>query len=176
MEKKPYEPVEMEVVHSDENDRRPDDISNDTSVSMDQLWIQDPVDISEEPEVIMTSISVPEEKNNKTLLKKNDISTPKKDWPGNRSYLYGLTSDYNPIAYRYIPKYKMSVDEQIRVRDGIIRDFPNVVVVYIVDNSRDIHEAFNRAKAKYRPTEDRAIFKCMLESKGIKLFERSEDK
>lgn len=114
----------------------------------------------------------------KPIVKKSDISNNfvKKDWPGNRCYLYGLTSEYYPIVYRYILKQSLNVGTIKHVVDDINRDYPNVVFVYIVDNSKDIHEAFNRARTKYRPSEDRAIFKCMLEDKGIKLIERAEDK
>lgn len=165
-----------------ENDRRPDDISSES------VWVGNPNDIFEEPVVATTVTNVPKgavvsedeikkwKETNKGLPKKVEDAIARKDWPGNRCYLYGLTTEYNPIAYRYIPRNKMSVNEQIRERDNIVRDFPNVVLIYIVDNSKDIHEAFNRAKSKYRPSEDRAIFKCMLENKGIKLYEEKEDK
>ena len=170
-----------------ENDRRPD-VADEPAPSMDQIWIQDPIDISEEPVVANTVTNVPRETvisedeiknwhdNNKNTLGKNDIPAPKKDWPGNRCYLYGLTSEYYPIVYRYIQKQSVNVGTIKHVVDDISTDYPNVILIYIVDNSKDIHEAFNRARTKYRPSEDRAIFKTMLEAKGVKLFERQEDK
>lgn len=185
-EKKPYVPVEIEVIP--ENVLKSEDgVMNNVC---DAGFYNEPLDIlkntvdehvvdgdlmsvitsSEDPEppVAVTTTVATIDISDKPVM-------PKKDWPGNRCYLYGLTTEYYPVVYRYIQKTSLNIGTIKKVMTDIRDDYPNVVSIYIVDNSKDIHEAFNRARTKYRPSEDRAIFKCMLEDKGITLFERTKE-
>lgn len=92
------------------------------------------------------------------------------DLPWKRKYLYGLDETGYPVCYRFIPKSKFEVWKIRQEMDTMLADHHDIAMIFVVDNSKNLHEAFNRAKSGYRPAEDKAIFMEMLYQYGIKLF------
>ncbi|MBO7422947.1 MAG: hypothetical protein J6T99_06120 [Oscillospiraceae bacterium] len=139
------------------------------NVNMHGYWENEPV---EEP---VTYTNVASDEAYKTV----DISKAKEepgkqanpeDVPWKRKYLYGLDETGCPVSYRYIPKSKFDVWEIRKNMDIMLAGRHDIAMIFMVDNSKNLHEAFNRAKSGYRPVEDRAIFVEMLYQYGIKLF------
>lgn len=87
----------------------------------------------------------------------------------NRINLYGLDEDYRIVRYASVLR-ELLTSTRLMIEAISLRDtFGGIESVYAVEDCEDVREACHDS-LKNHSMEDRVIFKCLLDSDGIKLI------
>ena len=93
---------------------------------------------------------------------------------GRQVFLYGLSGAYDEYrvkAHKFIKSDEFSVYTLMYYIDSILEDCPDVETIYMIDNRHGLKRAMELAVHSDK-TEDRIIFKTLLENDGVVVARR----
>jgi len=86
----------------------------------------------------------------------------------NRVYLYALDAEYFVMGHNYVPQERATF-KQLKFQALCLKgSCQGIVAVYAVNNSYDVHDAYKESRIS-ATVENRVVFKCLLDTDGIRL-------
>ncbi|HNX63119.1 MAG TPA: hypothetical protein PKN45_10790 [Candidatus Limiplasma sp.] len=88
----------------------------------------------------------------------------------NRTYLYGLDEEYRVVRYTYV------ICKDLKIRDlrfqamCLKSGYPSIRMIFAIDNSYSVHRAYQDTVNGRWPVAERALFKGLLETDGIRIL------